>query len=179
MRNYCNRHDGSYRHLAILLCAKFWFFDSNSVNHTLHRNTYLSTLRFWGVFCLTANIRTSQRTVSAMQWFAVSQKNRTEAITISPFSLSLLFSAKNRWFSTLRCTKTGSTQPKLSAACFVVQSCLADADFVVFSDYCLIGTRHKATFDSLNSTSIFSPFFINSLISSIVILKWTPKVGQT
>ncbi|WP_418736931.1 hypothetical protein, partial [Dysosmobacter sp.] len=46
--------------------------------------------------------------------------------------------------STLRCTKTGSTQPKLSAACFVVQSCLADADFVVFSNYCLIGTRQKA-----------------------------------
>ena len=38
--------------------------------------------------------------------------------------------------------KTGSAQPKLSAACFVVQSCLADADFVVFSNYCLIGTRH-------------------------------------
>ena len=45
-------------------------------------------------------------------------------------------------FSPHSCTKTGSTQPKLSAACFVVQSCLADADFVVFSDYCLIGTRH-------------------------------------
>ena len=52
---------------------------------------------------------------------------------------------ENDQFSTLRCTKTGSTQPKLSAACFVVQSCLADADFVVFSDYCLIGTRHTAT----------------------------------
>ena len=138
-----NRRNGSYRHLATLFCAKIWFFDSNSVNHTLHRNTYLSTLQFWGVFCLTANIRTPQRTVSAMQRFAVSQKNRTEAITISPFSLSLLFSAKNRWFATLRCTKTGSTQPTLSAACFVVQSCLADADFVVFSDYCLIGTRHS------------------------------------
>ena len=50
--------------------------------------------------------------------------------------------AKNKRFLTLRCTKTGSTQPKLSAACFVVQSCLADADFVVFSNYCLIGTRH-------------------------------------
>ena len=49
--------------------------------------------------------------------------------------------AKNKQFSTLRCTKTGGTQPKLSAACFVVQSCLADADFVVFSNYCLIGTR--------------------------------------
>ena len=48
---------------------------------------------------------------------------------------------ENDQFSTLRCTKTGSTQPKLSAACFVVQSCLADADFVVSSNYCLIGTR--------------------------------------
>ena len=38
-----------------------------------------------------------------MQRFAVSQKNRTEAITISAFSLSLLYSAKNREFSTLRC----------------------------------------------------------------------------
>ena len=53
---------------------------------------------------------------------------------------------ENKRFSTLRCTKTGSTQPKLSAACFVVQSCLADADFVVFSNYCLIGTRLKAGF---------------------------------
>lgn len=50
---------------------------------------------------------------------------------------------ENKRFSTLRCTKTGDTQPKLSAACFVVQSCLADADFVVFSNYCLIGTRLK------------------------------------
>ncbi len=91
---------------------------------------------------MTANIRTPQRTVSAMQRFAVSQKNRTEAITISPFSLALPYRRENRRFSTLSCTKTGSTQPKLSAACFVVQSCLADADFAVFSDYCLIGTRH-------------------------------------
>ena len=91
---------------------------------------------------MTTNIRTPQRTVSAMQRFAVSQKNRTEAITISPFSLALPYRTENRRFSTLSCTKTGSTQPKLSAACFVVQSCLADADFVVFSNYCLIGTRH-------------------------------------
>ena len=91
---------------------------------------------------MTANIRTPQRTVSAMQRFAVSQKNHTEAITISPFLLSLPYRTENRRFSTLSCTKTGSTQPKLSAACFVVQSCLADADFVVFSNYCLIGTRH-------------------------------------
>lgn len=64
--------------------------------------------------------------------------------TISPFSLSLPYRTENRRFSTLSCTKTGSTQPKLSAACFVVQSCLADADFVVSSNYCLIGTRLKA-----------------------------------
>ncbi len=94
---------------------------------------------------MTANIRTSQRTVSAMQRFAVSQKNHAEAITISPFLLSLPYRTENRRFSALSCTKTGSTQPKLSAACFVVQSCLADADFVVFSDYCLIGTRANAT----------------------------------
>ena len=91
---------------------------------------------------MTANIRTPQRTVSAMQRFAVSQKNHAEAITISPFSLPLPYRTENRRFSALSCTKTGSTQPKLSAACFVVQSCLADADFVVFSNYCLIGTRH-------------------------------------
>ena len=50
-----------------------------------------------------------------------------------PFLLFLLYRAENRRFSTLRCTKTGGTQPKLGAACFVVQSCLADADFVVFT----------------------------------------------
>ena len=90
---------------------------------------------------MTANIRTLKRTVCTIQRFAVSQKNRTEAITISPFSLALPYRTENRRFSTLSCTKTGSTQPKLSAACFVVQSCLADADFAVFSNYCLIGTR--------------------------------------
>ena len=68
---------------------------------------------------MTAKIRTPQRTVSAMQRFAVSQKNRTEAITISPFSLSLPYRTENRRFLALSCTKTGSTQPKLSAACFV------------------------------------------------------------
>ena len=64
--------------------------------------------------------------------------------------------AKNKQFSTLRCTKTGSTQPKLSAACFVVQSCLADADFVVFSNYCLIGTRPKGClFSRLLRSGVF------------------------
>ena len=67
-------------------------------------------------------------------------------ITTSPVSLSLSYRAENKRFSTLKRTKTGSTQPKLSAARFVVQSCLADADFVIFSNYCLIGTRHKRRF---------------------------------
>lgn len=33
----------------------------------------------------------------------------------------------------------------LNVACFV-QSCLTDADFVVFSNYCLIGTRLRLSF---------------------------------
>ena len=37
----------------------------------------------------------------------------------------------------------------MSAACFVVQSCLADADFVVFSNYCFIGTRLNGCLFSL------------------------------
>ena len=131
----------SYRPKMQLSCEYKQVSCFPSVEHTLHRNTRLSTLRFCGVFCTTANIRTLQRMVFTPQQFAVSQKNRIKAITISPFSLPLLYRAKNRYFSTLRCTKTDGTQPKLSAVCFVVQSCLADADFVVFSNYCLIGTR--------------------------------------
>ena len=90
---------------------------------------------------MTANIRTPQRTVSAMQRFAVSQKNRTEAITISPFSLSLLYNAKTGDSQPLD-VKTGGIQPKLNVACFV-HSCLADVDFVIFSNDCLIGTRRS------------------------------------
>lgn len=33
----------------------------------------------------------------------------------------------------------------LNVACFV-QSCLTDADFVIFSNYCLIGTRLRLCF---------------------------------
>ena len=68
---------------------------------------------------------------------------------------------ENDQFSTLRCTKTGSTQPKLSAACFVVQSCLADADFVVFSNYCLIGTRQMSAcfFNTAQAHDEFSDCF--------------------
>ena len=116
------------------------------VGYTLHQNAPLSVLQFCEVFYAIANMRTSQRTVFTSQRFIVLQRNRTKAITTSPFLLSLLYRAENRRFSTLRCTKTGGTQPKLSAACFVVQSCLADADFVVFSNYCLIGTRQKPPF---------------------------------
>ena len=36
----------------------------------------------------------------------------------------------------------------MNVACFV-QSCLTDADFVLFSNYCLIGTRQKLRFFSL------------------------------
>ena len=117
--------------------------DFPGIGYAPHRSSHLLGLQFREVFYTVTNIRTPQRTVSSMQRFAVSQKNRTEAITISPFSLHLLYRAENKQFSTLRCTKTGGTQLKLRAVCFVVQSCLADADFVVFSNYCLIGTRLK------------------------------------
>ena len=120
---------------------------------------------------MTANIRTPQRTVSAMQRFAVSQKNCTEAITISPFSLSLPYRTENRRFSALSCTKTGGTQPKLSAACFVVQSCLADADFVVFSNYCLIGTRQKGVFYFLAHPKGFEPPFSRIGICCVIQLR--------
>ena len=60
--------------------------------------------------------------------------------TTSPVSLSLSYRAENKRFSTLKRIKTGGIQPKLNVACFV-QSCLTDADFVLFSNYCLIGTR--------------------------------------
>ena len=115
--------------------------DFGEVQRTLHRNTYLSTLRFWGVFCLTANIRTPQRTVSAMQRFAVSQKEPHRGDNYFTLFAILAFQRKKTGDSQPLDVKTGGTQPTLSAACFVVQSCLADADFVVFSDYCLIGTR--------------------------------------
>ena len=51
--------------------------------------------------------------------------------------------AANERFSTLKRTKTDDTQPKLNVVCFVVQSCLADADFVIPSNYCLIVTRER------------------------------------
>ena len=50
----------------------------------------------------------------------------------------LLFAIKKRESNSS--TKTSVIQPQLDDACFV-QSCFAVADFVIFSDYCLIGTR--------------------------------------
>ena len=59
------------------------------------------------------------------------------------FTIPAIQSAKIEYFA----PKTNNgTQPKLNAACFVVQSCLADANFVVFSNYCLISTRLRARF---------------------------------
>ena len=52
---------------------------------------------------------------------------------------------RNKQISPLKRTKTSDIQPKLNVACFV-QSCLADAGFVVSSNYCLIGTRLRRSF---------------------------------
>lgn len=61
---------------------------------------------------------------------------------------------ENDQFSTLKRTKTDDTQPKLNVVCFVVQSCLTDADFVIFLNYCLISTRLK--------TAVFTvPFLLS------------------
>ncbi len=59
------------------------------------------------------------------------------------FTIPAIQSAKIEYFA--QKTNNG-TQPKLNAACFVVQSCLADANFVVFSNYCLISTRLRTRF---------------------------------
>ena len=50
--------------------------------------------------------------------------------------------AKNKQFSTLRCTKTGSTQPKLSAACFCCPILLGRCRFCSFLK--LLSYRHTA-----------------------------------
>ena len=119
--------------------------DFPGIGYALHRSSHLLGLQFREVFYTVTNIRTPQRTVSSMQRFAVSQKNHAEAITIHPFRYPC-FSAQKTGDSQPLDVKTGGTQPKLSAACFVVQSRLADADFVVFSNYCLIGTRLNGCF---------------------------------
>ena len=64
------------------------------------------------------------------------------------FTIPAIQSTKIEYFA----PKTNNgTQPKLNAACFVVQSCLADANFVVFSNYCLISTRLRPVFLRIGS----------------------------
>jgi len=62
-------------------------------------------------------------------------------MTALHFSTLLLYKAEGDFG--LQMVKTGGTQPKLSATCFVIQSCWADADFVIFPNCCLIGERQK------------------------------------
>ena len=47
---------------------------------------------------------------------------------------------KTSEFRPLNTQKTDDIQSKLNVVCFV-RSCFAVADFVIFSNYCLIGTR--------------------------------------
>ena len=68
-------------------------------------------------------------------------------------------SAEKKWFSTLKRTKTDNTQPKLNVVCFVVQSCLTDTDFVIPSNYCLIGTRGNPCFYRFEIIKISSYLF--------------------
>ena len=49
----------------------------------------------------------------------------------------------------------------LNVACFI-QSCLTDADFVIFSNYCLIGTRPIAALSSLLHPGITAVFLGSS-----------------
>ena len=113
-------------------------------SHTQHWNTHLSVLPFCGVISTIANIHAHQGTIFIIAWFAVSWGFTTRMTTTSPVSLSLSYRAENKRFSTLKHTKTGGIQPMLNVACFV-HSCLTDADFVIFSNYCLIGTRRIAS----------------------------------
>lgn len=86
--------------------------------------------------------------------------------TTSPVSLSLPYRVENKRFSTLKRTKTGGIQPKLNVACFV-QSCLTDADFVILSNYCLIGTRLRRIFCFIHQYYLSSQL----LTSYVVALK--------
>ena len=115
-----------------------------AAGHTPHWNPHLLVLPFCGVISVIANIHAHQGTIFIIAWFAVSWGFTTRMTTTSPVSLSLPYRAENKRFSTLKRTKTGGIQPMLNVACFV-QSCLTDADFVIFSNYCLIGTRRRAS----------------------------------
>ena len=76
-----------------------------------------------------------------MQRFAVSQKNRSEAITISAFSLSLLYNAKNREFSTLRC-KNRRRPTEIECRLFCCPILLSRCRFCSFLK--LLSYRHTA-----------------------------------
>ena len=98
---------------------------------------------------MTANIRTPQRTVSAMQRFAVSQKNHAEAITISPFLLSLPYRTENRRFSALSCTKNRRHPTEVECRLFCCPILLGRCRFCSFLK--LLSYRHtpKALFFAL------------------------------
>ena len=98
---------------------------------------------------MTANIRTPQRTVSAMQRFAVSQKNHAEAITISPFLLSLPYRTENRRFSALSCTKNRRHPTEVECRLFCCPILLGRFRFCSFLK--LLSYRHtpKALFFAL------------------------------
>ena len=91
--------------------------DFPGIGYAPHRSSHLLGLQFREVFYTVTNIRTPQRTVSSMQRFAVSQKNRTEAITTSPVSRSLPCRSHRQGFSPLKRTKADSIQPKPDAVC--------------------------------------------------------------
>ena len=91
---------------------------------------------------MTANIRTPQRTVSAMQRFAVSQKNHAEAITISPFLLSLPYRTENRRFSALSCTKNRRHPTEVECRLFCCPILLGRCRFCSFLK--LLSYRHTA-----------------------------------
>ena len=98
---------------------------------------------------MTANIRTPQRTVSAMQRFAVSQKNHAEALTISPFLLSLPYRTENRRFSALSCTKNRRHPTEVECRLFCCPILLGRCRFCSFLK--LLSYRHtpKALFFAL------------------------------
>lgn len=115
---------------------------------------------------MTANIRTPQRTVSAMQRFAVSQKNHAEAITISPFLLSLPYRTENRRFSALSCTKNRRHPTEVECRLFCCPILLGRCRFCSFLK--LLSYRHtpKALFFALllNSRRKFERFHFGTLL---------------
>lgn len=87
---------------------------------------YLSALRSNEVIHgITSIISPQQAAFFAELVFCIDFTVTTASISSIP--LSLPYRAKNRQFSPLKRTKTDDTQPKLSATCFVIQSCQTDA----------------------------------------------------